>query len=297
MKKILVYSICAVLTLSGCYSNTGQGAYAGASLGSIIGSAIGGISGGPRGSDVGTLIGMAGGAIVGAAVGNASDKAANNEYQRHKAAIYGDGQTPDDTYNRSSSRHSAYVPGGNSDADESGFDPNNGGDDRIEFDATPSAGANATDQTFHVGNAPKSTVPVQEVSLHDLSDLKPTYNIKYNALIEVRNATFIDDTGDGVLRGGEQGKVTFEIMNNSHEVLRDVVPTVIETTGNKRIHISPSIRVESIAPGQGVRYTATVVADKRLKEGAISIKIAVAQNGNEITSQVKEFEVKTQKKI
>lgn len=263
MKKILVYSTCAALTLSSCYS-TGQGAYTGASLGSIIGSAIGGLNGGPRGSDLGTLIGMAGGAMVGAAVGNASEKAASGEYQRHKEAIYGNEQ-----------------------GDESGFDPNNGGDDRIEFDTAPNAA--------HV-DAPKSTVPAQEVSLHELAELKPTYNIKYNALIEVRNATFIDDNGDGILQDGEQGKVTFEIMNNSHEVLRDVVPTVIETTGNKRIHISPSIRVESIAPHQGVRYTATVLADKRLKDGAISLKVAVAQNGNEITSQVKEFAVNTRRK-
>lgn len=295
MKKILIYSTCAVLTLSGCYSGAGQGAYAGASLGSIIGSAIGGINGGHRGSDVGTLIGMAGGAIVGAAVGSAADREQASEYNSHKAAIYGNegSSQSDNVYGRQSKRHSAYVPGGDLTQDDgSGFDPNNGGDDRIEMEA-PAQG-NGEQTAYHVA-APKTTVEAKSVSLDELSKLSENYTVKSNPKIEIRNAAFQDANGNGSLEAGETGKVTFEIMNHTGEVLRDVVPTVIETTGNKRVHISPSIRVESIAPGQGVRYTATVATEKKLKEGAISIKVTVTQNGNEITSKVLEFEVVTKR--
>lgn len=295
MKKILIYSTCAVLTLSGCYSGAGQGAYAGASLGSIIGSAIGGINGGHRGSDVGTLIGMAGGAIVGAAVGSAADREQASEYNSHKAAIYGNegSSQSDNVYGRQSKRHSAYVPGGDLTQDDgSGFDPNNGGDDRIEMEA-PAQG-NGEQAAYHVA-APKTTVEAKSVSLDELSKLSENYTVKSNPKIEIRNAAFQDANGNGSLEAGETGKVTFEIMNHTGEVLRDVVPTVIETTGNKRVHISPSIRVESIAPGQGVRYTATVATEKKLKEGAISIKVTVTQNGNEITSKVLEFEVVTKR--
>lgn len=49
-------------------------------------------------------------------------------------------------------------------------------------------------------------------------------------------------------------------------------------------------------PNRGVRYTATVVGDRKLKDGEISIKVAVAQDNNEITSQIKEFKITTKRK-
>ena len=82
-------------------------------------------------------------------------------------------------------------------------------------------------------------------------------------------------------------------MNNSSAVIYGVLPTVVETSGNKHIHISPSILVESIMPGKGVRYTATVRGDKKLKDGTAVIRVAVRQGQNDITSQIKEFTIRT----
>lgn len=279
MKKVLVYSACAMMLLSGCASNTGQGAYVGAQFGSIIGSAIGGISGGPRGSDMGTLIGMAGGAVVGAAIGNAQDKSQQSEYEQHRQrATQGSRRT-----------RSSY---GN-DTSDSGFDPTNSGDDRITMEASDTPAA----AEAPVANRPvATTVQPQTVSVDQLAHIVPEYQIKLNSLIELRNATFVDASGDGIITAGETCQVVFEIMNHSPQTIYNVLPTVIETTGNKHIHISPSIRVESIAPDKGVRYTATVTADSRLKDGLISIKVAVAQDGNNITSQVKEFNIVTRRK-
>ena len=62
-------------------------------------------------------------------------------------------------------------------------------------------------------------------------------------------------------------------------------------TGNKHVHVSPPLRVESIAPGRGVRYTATVYADSRVKDGEAVVRVAVVQGNKEITSQVREFRV------
>ncbi len=45
MKKVGIWMIGAVLTLTSCNTYTGQGAYAGGTIGAILGSAIGGISG------------------------------------------------------------------------------------------------------------------------------------------------------------------------------------------------------------------------------------------------------------
>ena len=123
MKKVFVYAVCAALLASSCDSYTGAGAYTGSYLGSILGSAIGGISDGPRGSDIGTIVGMAGGAAVGAAIGSAADKKEAERYENYRRQ-------------REANRSSRYTDDENySGADDSGFDANNRGDDRIEFDA------------------------------------------------------------------------------------------------------------------------------------------------------------------
>ena len=261
MKKLLVYSLAGIMLLSSC-STTESGASNGAFFGSIIGSAIGGITGGPRGSDIGTLIGMAGGAVVGAAVGQASEKAEQrkyDEYMRRRA---------DRSRNQSYSSTDTYSTDAYS-RDNSGFDPNNGGGDRIVME---------------------TEVPSNTVSLDELKNMTG-YNVNINESIQLRHENFTDANGDGAISAGEECKVSFEIMNNSDVEIFNVTPMVIETTGNKHIHISSTVRVESIKPHMGVRYTATILADKRLKDGKAVIRVTVTQGQNDITSMAREFNI------
>lgn len=284
MKKGIMLTLCAVLTLASCGTYTGNGAATGATFGTILGSAIGGITGGPRGSDVGTLVGMAGGAALGAAVGSAADKAKQEEYRRYmeyRDSRYGDG--------RGNWREggSAYVPP-RQQADESGFDPTHGGDDRIVME--PDDGSRS-----HYEDAGRP-VAAPSVSVDELRATMPGFKLAVNKGIEVRNISFADAGGDGALSRRESAKVSFEVMNHVGVTLYDVHPMVVEVTGNKHIHVSPPLRVESIAPGRGVRYTATVFADSRLKDGEAVLRLAVVQGDKEITSQVRELRVPLRKR-
>lgn len=264
--------LAGLLLWSSCETHTGQGAYVGATFGSILGSAIGGIAGGPRGSDIGTVIGMAGGAVMGASVGAAADQQEAQErdaYRRARAQRNGN------------DNRDVYTDGGYS-SDDSGFDASNSGDDRIDFDgAGPRDGYTAT--------APHAYEPTP-------SQMGRGYSVKYNSLIEIRNARFIDSNHDGYIRPGEECKVTFEIMNNSPHTIYDVQPTVIDVSGTKHLYISPNLHVESIAPHSGVRYSASILAGKKLKDGQAVIRVAVAQGNREITSQVQEFIVPTRRR-
>lgn len=251
MKKFIVISLAGAMLLSSC-STTESGASNGAFFGSILGSAIGGITGGYRGSDIGTIVGMAGGAVVGAAIGQASEKEEQRKY---------------DEYMRRRNDRRGFDP--NNGGDQSGFDPNNGGDDRIVME---------------------EEVPSQTVTLDELKRMEG-FNVNINESIHLRHEDFSDANGDGFITPGEECKVSFEIMNNSDVEIFDVIPTVIETTGNKHIHISPTVRIESIRPHQGVRYTATVLADKRLKDGNAVIRVTVTQGRNDIASMAKEFNI------
>lgn len=291
----------AALLVSSCTTGAGAGAYAGSSFGSVLGSAIGGIVGGPHGSDVGTIFGMAGGAIVGGALGDAAEKKQaqeqhevlsrrNQRIQREKAQHRSAQQYDDDTYASAN-----YSNGGNStnyvgdDFDPSQMvDNSNSGDDRIDFGAPSSSGANAT-----MGNVPMSNAPSSQSV--DASRVEQIYgNAKSDGKLTIRNVRFADSNGDGMLSGDEIGQVSFEIYNETAAPIYNFDPSVVEAEANKRIYISPSVRVENIMPGQGLRYTATVKADRRIKDGEIRLLVSAQKEGKPI-SYVTVVKVATQR--
>ena len=287
MGKSFIIGMSALLLLGSCDTYTGTGAYMGSTLGSIFGSAIGGIAGGPHGSDVGTIVGMVGGAVAGAAIGQATDqkqqaqreadiadmRARRAERQARRQGSYGN----DNTYG-----HGNNYGHGNqgSDYSGSGFDANNGGDDRIyDFKGSDYSGNYSAKQ-------PDVNMPMQS-SVDNLAE-----NLKYTPDIEIKNARFVDDNQDGKIERGELSKVIFEVYNRGNHTLYDVVPTVVEATGNRHIMISPNMHVESIQPGKGIRYTALVKADNRLKDGNAQFCVSVVQ-GNKKISKVCEFDIPT----
>ncbi|MBQ9636575.1 MAG: hypothetical protein IJV36_01605 [Prevotella sp.] len=269
MKKVFVYAAIGALFVSSCGTYTGSGTYVGAQFGSILGSAIGGISSGPRGSDVGTIVGMVGGAVVGGAIGSAADKRDRQEVRDHYEQVM---------------QRKAQEQARQNDAGGygSGFDATNSGDDRL-YDFQGS------DYTGDYSAQPGQTVMPMSSSVEQLAQ-----GLLYTPAIEIRNARIVDDNQNSVLNRGEVCKVIFEIYNHSHEPIIDVQPTVVETTGNKHIYISPNMHIERIDPGQGIRYTAMLKADNRLKDGTARICVSVLQ-GNKAISKVCEFNVPTRK--
>lgn len=273
MKKFVVLIACSSLLFSSCGTYTGSGAYVGGSFGSILGSAIGGLAGGPRGSDIGTIVGMAGGAVVGAAVGSQADQQREQRVeQRRRSRV-----SNDNVYSHSD-RNQGYQDGSYSGSD-SGFDSTNSGDDRLyDFGSSDYTGNYSAQQ-------PTTSMPSSSVI--DLNE-----KLSYCPNLEIVNARFVDDNQDNKLNRNETCKVIFEIMNRGTQPVYDVVPTVIEATGNKHIYISPNIHVEKIDAGRGIRYTAMVKADNRLKDGTARFCVSVLHGGKSV-SKVNEFNIPT----
>ncbi len=278
MGKSFIIGMSALLLLGSCDTYTGSGIYMGSSLGSIFGSAIGGIAGGPRGSDVGTLVGMVGGAVAGAAIGQAADQ----KQQAQRDADIADmrarrAERQARSQSSYSNNNSAYGS-----STDSGFDANNGGDDRIyDFKGSDYSGNYSARQ-------PNVTMPM-ESGVENLAG-----DLKYTPDIEIKNARFVDDNQDGKIKRGEMSKVIFEVYNRGNHTLYDVVPTVVEASGNRHIVISPNMHIESIEPGKGIRYTALVKADDRLKDGTAHFCVSVVQGDKKI-SKVCEFNIPTVK--
>ncbi len=228
---------------------------AGAYTGAQFGSILGSAIGGISGGPRGSDIGTIVGMAGGAMVGATIGNAAD-----HKARGKMDNDYP--------SNRGGY------DSTNSGFDSTNSGDDRIDFDGGDAATGN------YEYKQPSS--PADNVYTHSA----PT--------MEIRNARFIDADGDDTISRGEMCKVVFEVYNNGLQPVYNVVPTVAEMTGNKHIYISQPICVEKIGAYKGVRYTAMVKADNRLKYGTIKLCCSVLQNGEAI-SKVTEFNIETRK--
>lgn len=138
-------------------------------------------------------------------------------------------------------RHREYAKSETEEDYDSGFDSTNSGDDRIEFESS-----------------------VAESS---------------STVFELKNVRFTDANGDGILQRSEVGKVSFEIKNVTSQMQYDVIPAVVECTGNSHVLISPSAHIENILPGQTLRYTAMVVADGSLKDGNVSFEVSVSLDG------------------
>lgn len=296
MKKFLIFALCSLFLMNSCDTYTGSGAYMGGSIGSILGSAIGGLSGGPRGSDMGTIIGIAGGAAVGAVISSQADQRQQQQveqYQRDKARRAERRAARSQQQNsigQSGYDQSGYGQRGydqpvygtpNSEDNSDVFDSTNSGDDRLyDFNGKDYVGDYSAQQ-------PTTVMPSSKMEALGS-------NLSYSPTLEIVNARFVDSNEDNTLNRNETCKVIFEIMNRGNSPVYDVVPTVVETTGNKHIYISPSIHVEKITPGRGIRYTAMVKADNRLKNGMAHFCVSVIHEGKSI-SKVNEFNIPTRR--
>lgn len=115
--------------------------------------------------------------------------------------------------------------------------------------------------------------------------------------LEIRHAGIMDSKHDGVLTRGEECTVRFEIFNTSDHVVRNIRPIVCDVTGNKHVKISPNLLIEAIGPREGIRYTATILADKKLKDGEIKVMVGVSHELREVRSQTRYFTVRTAKGV
>ena len=76
----------------------------------------------------------------------------------------------------------------------------------------------------------------------------------------------------------------FAVAAKADDTINNVVPYIHELNGNAHLIISPSTRIESIANGDAIRYTATIRADNKLKEGTAVFRIAVSTEEEEFVT-------------
>ena len=130
----------------------------------------------------------------------------------------------------------------------------------------------------------------------NLPEYERVYMDDVVSMLEIRHAEILESQRDGVLTRGEECTVVFEIHNTSDNPVYDICPFVEDATGNKHINISPNLRIESIGPRQAVRYTATILADKKLKDGVAKIQVGATVNNRDVDAGSHEITIVTRRK-
>lgn len=105
--------------------------------------------------------------------------------------------------------------------------------------------------------------------------------------LEVNNIHFLDDNNNQRLDDGERALIVFDIYNRGTKTLYNLAPNI--TCSSKRVSISPAATIATVLPGQGIRYTASVVAVRRLKGSSLRFTICFGEGKQQVV--VKTFEI------
>lgn len=102
------------------------------------------------------------------------------------------------------------------------------------------------------------------------------------ANLEVENLRFVDANSNKTIDAGENCRLVFEIKNKGANTIYDIAP-VITINGTKAIIVSPTAVISEIGPGKGVRYSAEVYANKRLRTGVADFTISFVKGDYKYT--------------
>ena len=118
-------------------------------------------------------------------------------------------------------------------------------------------------------------------------------NVVYTP-ISISNLQLIDQNDDHAFNRNETCTLTFEVRNNTNEILEDVQLFIEELNNDKHLYYSTLPLIESIAPKKRLRVTAYIYADQRLRDGTAHFAI-MGQVGNEEAVSLIEFTAPTKK--
>lgn len=148
-----------------------------------------------------------------------------------------------------------------------------------------------------IGNA-VSTPPKDKNN--DLNYLDGSYSddngyVNNKSNLEIRNIRFIDDNRNQTIEAGESAKLVFDIVNVGSSPSYNIVPVIEELNGNKHLSFSPSRQISYMPQGNQIRYTMTIRADKRLRDGMAQFRIYATESNGAATAP-HDFTIKLRRK-
>ncbi len=97
-------------------------------------------------------------------------------------------------------------------------------------------------------------------------------------LLAIEDLVFYEERHNGVLDPKESCEITFIIHNRGRAPYYNVIPTV-NATPSQHLLISPAVVVETLLPGQKVRYTTFVKVHGGIKKGEVQFSVSLQKDG------------------
>lgn len=108
--------------------------------------------------------------------------------------------------------------------------------------------------------------------------------------LDIRNIKFVDEDHNLKINPEEHCQLIFEIYNVGSNVATAIIPLITVDSQKNHIFMSQPVRIERIDVGEGLRYTISIYADKKLKSGNVGFNIAL-QVGGQKPQVVRTFEL------
>lgn len=97
--------------------------------------------------------------------------------------------------------------------------------------------------------------------------------------LDIRNIKFVDENHDLKINPQERCQLIFEIHNMGSQPVTNVIPMATASSQKKHIFMSQPIRIDRIDPGEGLRYTLSIYADKHLRTGTVGFNLFLSIDG------------------
>lgn len=125
---------------------------------------------------------------------------------------------------------------------------------------------------------------------YDYDDYRQNNSYSPYSNITIENIRLVEGNSNNCIDADEHSKIIFDIRNVGNDYVYDIAP-VITVSGTKQIYLSPTAIVSELGPGKAVRYSAEVVATKKLKTGVADFNISFS-NGDQLYT-VSSFQIAT----
>lgn len=125
---------------------------------------------------------------------------------------------------------------------------------------------------------------------HSRNDYRPYNSYNPYADIEIEEVRFVDSNDSRSIEAEEHARLVFNVRNNGRDYVYDIAP-VITVSGTKEIYLSPTAIISELAPGRAVRYSADVVATRKLKNG--TAHFAISFSDGDALYTVRSFDIDT----
>ena len=113
--------------------------------------------------------------------------------------------------------------------------------------------------------------------------------------VRIVNVKFLGTSGGATLSSGETATVSYDIINVTSGNIPMLVPKMEFKHKAKNITISPMQSIVDLPSGEGVRYTVTITAGKRIKNGDNAVLLYLSADDGATFTLMNELPFETRK--